>query len=140
MSDMSDLPSVLTNDPEIDAMLRDCINTLFTKGEEYTIGSQDRLHNFRTVGQVVGEPMEKVWFTYFYKHYSAIVSYIKNGCQVKSNESIQGRIMDCIVYLLLFNKMTLDIERERERGRNNLFVDLAIEVFNDIDPKGKAGE
>jgi len=104
----------LTGDPEFDQMLADCISTMSSKGKEYTIGSQDRLANFRRVGEQVDEPMEKVWFTYFYKHYSAVVAYIKNGCKVQSNEPIQSRIMDCIVYLLLFHKMSQEIERSRK--------------------------
>lgn len=127
MDDRSDLPSTLTNDPEIDAMLQECIGTLFTKGAEYTLGSADRLHNFRTVGKMVDQPMEKVWFTYFYKHYSAVASYIKNGCYVKSNEPIQGRIMDCIVYLLLFSKMVEEIER----GRKADAVEILANVTRD---------
>lgn len=106
----------LTGDAEIDAMLNECIKTLSTKGAEYTGGSPDRLNNFRMVGKDVDVPMEKVWYTYFNKHLRALQSYIKNGCVVKSNEPIQGRIMDLIVYLLLFNKMTLEIERTRQKG------------------------
>lgn len=102
----------LSGDKQIDQMIVDCLNTMRTKGQEYTIGSVDRLANFRTVGEQVGEPMEKVWFTYFYKHYSALVSYIKNG-GVKSNETIQSRIMDCIVYLLLFHKMSIELDTVR---------------------------
>jgi hypothetical protein len=107
-------PNELTGDRDFDEMLRDCVKTLESKGAEYTIGSKDRLANFKKVAESVDSSMEKVWFTYFYKHYSAVASYIKNGCQVKSNEPIQGRIMDCIVYLLLFHKMTKEIESARE--------------------------
>lgn len=114
---LKNLALVLTGDPSIDAMLRDCIETMRTKGEEYTLGSVDRLHNFRTVGTAVGEPMQKVWFTYFYKHYAAVVSYIKNG-QVKSNEPIRGRIMDLIVYLLLFTKMVDELENDPRQEDN----------------------
>lgn len=104
----------LTGDQEVDAMLRDCIEIMASKGQEYTGGSPDRLNNFRQAGQDVGLPMEKVWYVFFNKHLRAIQSYIKNGCVVKSNETIHSRIMDCIVYLLLFHKMALEIERARQ--------------------------
>ncbi len=109
----------LTGDKDFDKMFSDCIATLASKGAEYTIGSADRLANFKRVAEQLARPscpitMQDVWFTYFYKHYSAVVSYLKNDCQVKSNEPIQGRIMDCIVYLILFSKMVKEIEAKRK--------------------------
>lgn len=103
----------LTGDPEIDALYRDCLKCFAEKGEEYTVGSKDRLANFRGVAEDVGIPMEKAWYVFFNKHLRALQSYIKNGCYVKSNEPIQSRIMDLIVYLTLFHKMSLEIERKR---------------------------
>lgn len=103
----------LTGDAEFDRILTDCITTLETKGAEYTGGSVDRLNNFRSIGEEIELPMEKVWYTYFNKHLRALQSYIKNGCVVKSNEPIDGRIMDLITYLLLFYKMVKEIERNR---------------------------
>lgn len=103
----------LTGDPDFDEMLARCIETMDTKGQEYTAGSKDRLANFKGVAADVDMPMEKVWYTFFNKHLRAIQSYIKNGCEVKSNEGIDGRIMDCIVYLLLFYKMTNEIGRTK---------------------------
>lgn len=102
----------LTGDPDIDQMLWDCIKTLETKGAEYTGGSPDRLTNFRTAGAEIGIPMEKVLYTFVNKHWRAIQSYIKTG-SVKSNESIQSRIMDVIVYMLLFSKMVKELEGNR---------------------------
>lgn len=120
----------LTGDAEIDRMLDDCIRTMSSKGKEYTGGSSDRLNNFRQAGIDVDLGMEKVWYVFFNKHLRAIQSYIKNDCRVQSQESIQSRIMDCIVYLLLFNKMTLEIERNREAPGVTDFVGLAKETFN----------
>lgn len=108
-----DIVPSYTGDAEIDAMLRDCIETMSTKGAEYTVGSKDRLANFRGAANDVGIKMEQCWYVFFNKHLRAVQAYIKNGCVVKSNETIQSRVMDCIVYLLLFHKMTLDIERSR---------------------------
>lgn len=105
----------MTGDETIDKMLRDCIVTLKTKGSEYTGGSVDRLTNFRGVAAEVDVPMEKVLYTFVNKHWRAIQSYIKNGCKVLSNESIHGRIMDVIVYMLLFDKMVYEIEAKRKK-------------------------
>jgi hypothetical protein len=103
----------LTGDKEMDQLLTDCIATLKSKGAEYTMGNVDRLHNFRTVGEFTGVGMMATWGVYFYKHVSSLFSYIKNGGEVKSNEPISSRIMDCIVYLLLFHKMTQELERKK---------------------------
>lgn len=100
-------------DVEMNQMFQDCIETMSSKGKEYTGGSPDRLNNFRQAGVDVGLDMEKVWYVFFNKHLRAVQSYIKNGCKVQSNEPIQSRIMDCIVYLFLFHKMSQEIERKR---------------------------
>jgi hypothetical protein len=105
----------LCGDKEMNEMFRDCINTMSSKGKEYTGGSPDRLNNFRQAGVDVGLEMEKVWYVFFNKHLRAVQSYIKNGCKVQSNEPIQSRIMDCIVYLFLFHKMSQEIEGKRKQ-------------------------
>ena len=90
---------------DIDRFLAECFDTMKKKGHDYRQGNDsDVLHNFRTVGESVGLDMTKVWFTYFYKHYSALVTYIKEGGQSES-EPIEGRVKDMIVYLLLFYHM-----------------------------------
>lgn len=90
---------------DIDIFLDECFKTMRDKGHDYRQGHDDDiLHNFRTVANSVDSDMEKVWFTYFYKHYSAMVTYIKEGGQ-RESEPIEGRIKDQIVYLILFWKM-----------------------------------
>lgn len=105
----------LTGDLDIDDMLRKCVKTMATKGAEYTVGSVDRLANFRGVGEDCGIPMEKAWYVFANKHIRAVAAYVKNGCRVQSNEPIEGRIMDVIVYMLLFHKMSKEIESTRAK-------------------------
>lgn len=94
-----------TGHADIDDFIRECLETMRIKGHDYRQGNDDDLlHNFRTVSETVGEDITKVWFTYFYKHYSALATYIKEGGQSES-EPIEGRIKDMIVYLLLFYRM-----------------------------------
>lgn len=111
---------LLTDDKEIDEFLKECFETLRLKGRDYTIGSEDRLHNFRTVGDFTGVGMLATWGVYFYKHVSALFSYIKSGGQNES-EPIEWRIKDCVVYLLLFYKMVKEKQRERESEKEILF-------------------
>lgn len=97
---------------DIDDFLDDCLDTMRKKGHDYRQGNDDDLlHNFRTVSESVGTDIEKVWFTYFYKHYSAMVTFIKEGGQSES-EPIEGRIKDQIVYLLLFYRMVQERKKK----------------------------
>lgn len=93
----------LTGDSAIDEMINDCINTLRVKGNDYTVGKGelDRLYNFTSAAELIDATPEKVWLIYFYKHWTAIHRYIKEG-RVES-EPIRGRIMDAICYLFLLN-------------------------------------
>jgi hypothetical protein len=105
MTWVSAQPLPITGYGDIDEFLDECFRTMRDKGHDYRQGNDaDVLHNFRTVAESVGSDMEKVWFTYFYKHYSAMVTYIKEGGQ-RESEPIEGRIKDQIVYLILFWKM-----------------------------------
>jgi hypothetical protein len=109
-----------TGDKDLDKMIGDVIETIGTKGQEYTIGDADRLKNFKRAAEKVSrrknrQPMDMVdvWQIFFDKQMSAVEAYIANGFEVKSNEPISGRIMDCIVYLILFYKMTVEIEEKK---------------------------
>jgi len=118
-----------TGHDDIDNFLRECLETMRAKGHDYRQGNDDDLlHNFRTVAESVGTDMEKVWFTYFYKHYSAVATFIKEGGQQES-EPIEGRIKDLIVYLLLFHRMVQEKKasawsrvREISEGADQLAV------------------
>jgi hypothetical protein len=104
-------PVHLTGDQDMDVLFESCIKILGVKGKDYTIGTNDRLHNFKTVAEFTGQTPEQVLGTYFYKHVSAIFSFIKSGGQNES-EPIEGRIADCVNYMLLFQKMV----QARKRG------------------------
>lgn len=102
----------MTGDPDIDAMLERCFKILKVKGDDYTIGNaeKDRLHNFRTVANFTGLGMPAVWAVYFYKHVSAIFSFVKGGTE---SEPIEERIADAINYLLLLSKMVAEMKGKR---------------------------
>jgi hypothetical protein len=94
-------------DLDFDTILSDCRQILGVKGTDYTIGSTDRLANFRKVAEFTGMTKEQVLGVYLYKHMAAVFSYVKSGGQNES-EPIEGRIADCINYLLLFYKMVAE--------------------------------
>lgn len=103
----------LTGDADIDDMLRKCIKTLETKGNDYTqgAGDADRLKNFVDGGEQFDLPPEKVLGVYLWKHLCAVMRYIKEG-QVES-EPIESRIMDVINYMLLLHKMVKEKEKRK---------------------------
>jgi len=77
------------------------------KGGEYS-GDVDRLLNFRRNGAALGLPMETIWAVYAAKHWDALMQYIRDLQENKQRErleSIDSRIRDLIVYLLLFQAM-----------------------------------
>ena len=82
------------------------------KGGEYA-GDNDRLANFRRNALAADTTMEFVWRIYASKHWDAIMQYeldLRTGRVRQRLESIEGRIDDMIVYLILFKMMV----RERE--------------------------
>lgn len=106
----------ITGDEDFDAMLHRCIKILGVKGRDYTIGNIDRLHNFRTVAAFADVTDYKALGVYFYKHVSAIFSFIKSGGQNES-EPIEDRIADVINYMLLFHKMVVE---NRKKARSDI--------------------
>lgn len=101
-----------TGHSDIDEFLYECFETMRSKGHDYRQGNADLLHNFRTVAGQVGIDPKQVWLTYFYKHYAAMVTYIKENGQSES-EPIESRIKDQIVYLLLLYRM---IQEEKTKN------------------------
>ena len=78
------------------------------KGTEYCESQPDRLFNFKNIAAEIGLDPIQVWFIYFRKHISSIISYVKLGGKVTSNEPIEGRIMDCRNYLALLRGLIED--------------------------------
>lgn len=73
---------------------------VFAKRPEYTEGKTDVLSNFKQVAEELGISPLDVWYVYFRKHISSIVTYVKNPDVVLS-EPIFGRIKDAMNYLEL---------------------------------------
>ena len=95
--------------------------TMGVKGFEYTEGkgNADRLTNFKTIAKELGISPFIVWYVYFRKHISSIVTFIKTG-ETKSTEPFESRIMDARNYLALLRGLyeeykSGDLE-EFERG------------------------
>jgi len=89
------------------------------KGGEYS-GDDDRLLNFRRNGVDLDLPMETVLRVYAAKHWDAIGQYIRDmqtGKNRQRLESIEGRVDDLLVYLLLFKAMLQEREEAQHSSR-----------------------
>lgn len=91
-----------------------------TKGREYTGGAEDgsemdTLHNFKDVAAQVGNDPLQTWATYFLKHVSSIMTYVKDPSrEAEMSEPIDGRITDARTYLgllqcLIAERRALDV-------------------------------
>lgn len=79
------------------------------KGTEYRTNN-DVTSNFKSNAEELGLTKYQVWSVYFTKHIKSIMSSIKSSPSnpsnaVKSNETLDSRIVDAIAYLLLLNAM-----------------------------------
>lgn len=81
-----------------------------SKGIEYTDNSKDRLENFKGEGKNLNVSPLVIWSVYASKHFRAIQSYIRLGGKIVSNEPIEGRIDDLILYLLLLKALIEDTD------------------------------
>ena len=78
------------------------------KGVEYTKSEEDQLSNFKKEAGTLGVSPLVVWAIYYNKHHTAIMNYVKTG-KTFSDETIQGRILDCRVYLWLLRGLIEDL-------------------------------
>lgn len=109
-----DVAVQLTGDVDFDELLKKCISILKVKGADYTIGTGDKLHNFKTTSEFMGLTPKQVLGTFLYKHMSAVFAYIKNDGQTES-EPISGRLADVINYMLLLHKMIKEDEGKLDK-------------------------
>lgn len=81
-----------------------------TKGVEYA-GEADALDNFKRHAAELGLRPTQVWAVYAAKHWDAIISYVRRG-EVLSDEGIEGRIDDAILYLYLLLGLVSEADDE----------------------------
>lgn len=96
----------------IDELIDEARQVSRDKGQDYTVGSQDALANFKTVAERNGLDPMKVLGIYMMKHQDAIANYIRTGGQSES-EPIKMRIIDNINYLCLLWGLVKEEEEKR---------------------------
>ena len=95
-------------------MIKEEMEVLTGKGEEYTVGDEDALANFKGVAADAGVTPLQAWYIFFNKHIRSIANYIKTG-KSASNESIQGRILDARNYLALGRALIEESANENKK-------------------------
>jgi hypothetical protein len=69
-----------------------------TKGKDYA-GNTDALANFKVIAKDLDMDPLKVWGVYASKHWSAVMTFIREG--KVASEPIEGRLHDVILYCFL---------------------------------------
>ena len=95
---------------------------------EYTEGNHETnvLWNFEHIGKTLGLTSMKVLSVYLQKHISSLFNYLKT--EKEYAESIEGRIMDIINYLLLLLCM---IRKKREEKNEQVHKSNGTGKTND---------
>ena len=101
-----------------------------TKGHDYA-GEDDALSNFKKQAVDLGLDPKQIWGVFAGKHWSAIMTFIKEG-DVKS-EPIEGRIHDIILYCFLLLAL---IEEERLKG---LVTEEEVAITREIGEARRSG-
>ena len=74
--------------------------TMNHKGPEYTNGSKDILHNFKTTASKAGVSPLTVWYIFFDKQCSSVAAHVKTNGLTEA-EPIESRFADIINYAKL---------------------------------------
>ena len=89
------------------------------KGGEYS-GDTDRLQNFRRNAEALGLDYRQIWAVYAAKHWDALMQSIqdlRSETQRPRRESLDGRVDDLLVYLLLFKAMLRENSEEPKQKK-----------------------
>ena len=92
------------------------------KGGEYS-GDHDRLANFRRNGLAMGLPKEAVLMVYAAKHWDSLMQFVHDEVAGKTRdrlETLEGRIDDIILYMILLKCMLIE--------RNDAVLDKTLET------------
>lgn len=101
--------------PEFDKLVEETFEKIRvlmnTKGKEYANSETERLANFKEIAEESGVSPLAVLNIYVSKHTRAISNYCKTGAS-KSNETIESRILDRIVYDFLLLGLIEDLKHK----------------------------
>ncbi len=116
----------MKEDEKLEQFIKDIRQKIAVKGEDYTIGTGDRLFNFRQVGTMNGLTMAQNWSSLFLKGVFAICNYVKTRGKSES-EPIRERFLDLAVYAYL-GFLISEEEKIPERERNMTETPIMIKI------------
>lgn len=88
---------------------QECRDIMTSKGLEYSRGEEDCLSNFKRVAEALDITPQQAAFVYMAKHWDSVTNYIKTGGKVTSNEPIEGRLNDLVVYLVILRCLIAEV-------------------------------
>jgi len=102
---------------QADLLLSTCLNLLKRKGKDYAQSSDDRLINFKQVGQTLGISPAMVLMVYVNKHLDSIVQAIQANptCPQTYTEHLDERIQDVINYMVLLSALIKDMHSDAQQ-------------------------
>lgn len=111
------------NNAEFEVLVHDVQESLRrisdTKGKEYA-SDHDRLSNFKKAAAEAGITPEQAWLVFFNKHADTVKFYCRTGSVL--SESIESRIDDAIVYLVLLRGLVWE-KAPPPTGRSKALID-----------------
>jgi len=96
-----------------------CKEVMKSKGVAYTIGSTDRLANFKRTAERCGITPLQVWATFFEKQVSALMYYAGNP-DAPQSEPIEQRVIDVLAYTQLGWGLIQEVEKEKDDFANSV--------------------
>jgi len=106
------------------------------KGQEYTVSDEDKLKNFKSIGERLKCKPEFVAMVYLLKHMDSVRNYVLEGIEA-SDESIEGRLRDIRNYCLLLGALIEERKSEGEgfKKESRDFFKLTDVYIDDLQKK-----
>ena len=106
------------------------------KGQEYTVSDEDKLKNFKSIGDRLKCKPEFVAMVYLLKHMDSVRNYVLEGVEA-SDESIEGRLRDIRNYCLLLGALIEERKCESKgfKKESRDFFKLTDTYINDLSKK-----
>ena len=82
------------------------------KGKEYTVSDDDKLKNFKSIGERLKLTPEYVAMVYLLKHMASVRNYVTDGREA-SEEPISGRLRDIRNYCLLLGALIKEKKEQK---------------------------
>ena len=108
------------------------------KGIEYTVSDDDKLANFKSIGERLKCKPEFVAMVYLLKHMDSVRNYVLQGTEA-SNEPIEGRLRDIRNYCLLLGALIKERKEEKKgfKKESRDFFKLTDNYISDLQKKNK---